>query len=88
MSDVLTRTLEALQSLIPPDLDHEALRTWKLAGAAALAAQGPGEAPPSEADPAHSANDFRLLDGMDARAEAELVSAVMLAAINYSHREG
>ena len=76
--------LAALKDLIPEALGPEALDRWRRTGAAALTDQGLYTSEDLVGDTA--LEDFGALDHLDARAEAELVAAIIVAAGNYARR--
>ncbi|WP_176559559.1 hypothetical protein [Rubellimicrobium roseum] len=85
MSDYPLDELAALRDLIPPDLGPEVLDTWKRTGAAALTERG--QFSPNELEGDGAAQDYSALDRLDARAEAELVAAFIVAAGVHGRRE-
>ena len=84
MSDHPFDELAALRDLIPATLDSEALSLWRRTGAAALIEQG--LYPETELQGDSVGDDLTRLEHLDARAEAELVAAILVAAANHARR--
>lgn len=84
MSDHPFDELAALKDLIPPTLDPEVLASWKRTGMTVLTERGLYSE--DELKGNVSAEDFSALDRLDARAQVELVAAIIVAAGNQARR--